>query len=472
MEGICRNSSKDFGIRGVEMEEYLKILSEQIRYKKALPEIEEEIRCHIQDQAEANRLDGMTEEEAVSFAVKEMGDPVEAGVKLDRIHRPQMARAFIVFMAVVSVISAAVHIGIGLGAEEIGQQASKSYMLSAVLYIGIGFLVMLFVYRLDYSILAGRERLSAMFFLAVMTVEILWIGIRVNGARIYGSCMVLGSIHISLVYLMYLYVPLYGAVLYHYRGHGWKGFGMSVIFLMYPVWLALQMPSVSLALLLLLTLSVMLTLAVWKNWFIIPKKIVLGVYWGILVLFPIVLLFLSVKSTNLILAPYQQARIQAFYSNGGMKNSYVDKMILENIENCRLFGAGGIQMEGILPNYNSDYILAFLSGCYGLTAAFVLCLFAGGAAVKIFRISFGQKNQLGMMMGFGCGLVLFANTLLNIGANFGILPVSATFLPFFSYTGTGMIVSYFLVGIVLSVYRYKNLNIKYFTVSKTNISVD
>lgn len=430
------------------MEEYLKILSEQIRYKKALPEIEEEIRCHIQDQAEANRLDGMAEEEAVRLAVKEMGDPVETGVKLDQIHRPQMAWGFVVFMAVVSIISIAIHIGIGLGAEEIGQQTSKSYMISAALYIGIGFLVMLIVYRLDYSILAGHEILPAMFFLAVMTVEILWIGIRVNGVRINRSWIALGSFHISLVYLMYLYVPLYGAVLYHYRGHGWKGFGMSVFFLMYPVWLALQMPSISLALLLLLILSVMLTSAVWKNWFFIPKKIVLGVYWGILVLFPAVLFFLSVKSTNLILAPYQQARIQAF------------------------FGSGSIQTTDFLSDYNSDYLLAFLSGCYGPAAAFVLCLFVGTVAVKIFRISFGQKNQLGMMMGFGSGLVLFANTLLNIGENFGIFPVSATFLPFFSYTGTGMIVSYFLVGIVLSVYRYKNLNIKYFAVSKTNVSVD
>ncbi len=451
------------------MDEYLRILSDQIRYKKALPEIEEEIRCHIMDQTEANRLEGMTEEEAVRLAVQEMGDPVETGVKLDRIHRPQMALKFIALMAAVSIISIIIHIGIGMGAAEIEQQTPGSYMFRAAVFIGIGFLVMMFVYRLDYSILAGREILSASLFLAVMTMEILWFGINVNGRS---SFIALGDFRISLMYLMYLYIPLYGAVLYRYHGKGLFGLGKALFFMLYPVWLAVKMPSMSLAILLLLIMSVMLTVAVWKEWFLVPKKLVLGIYWGSLILMPVGLVVLSVSSTNLFLQPYQQARIQALYSHGRLANSYVDNMILDNLKNCRLFGAGGIQAAGSLPDYNSDYILAFLSGCYGLAAAFFICLLAGAVAVKAFRVAFGQKNLLGMMMGFGSGLTLLANTLLNIGENFGFLPVSATFLPFFSYTGTGMIVSYFLVGIVLSVYRYKNLNIKYFAVSKTDVSMD
>ena len=456
------------------MEEYLKILSEQIRYKKALPEIEAEIRCHIQDQAEANMAEGMEEEEAMRLAVQDMGDPVDTGVKLDRIHRPKMAWDLVALIAVVSIISIAVHITIGLGAQEIAQRTQKGYMISAAAYIGVGFLAMLLVYRLDYSILAGREKLSAILFLAVMTIEILrigtiWIGTSLNGRTAWLS---FGSIHISLVCLMYLYIPLYGAVLYHYHGHGWKGFWKSVFFMLYPVWLALKMPSISLAILLLLVMSVMLTAAVWKGWFAVPKKIVLSVYWGILMISPIGLVFLSVMNTNLILAPYQQARIQAFYGNGGMVNSYVEKVILDILESCRLFGAGGIKASNNLPEYYSDHILVFLSGYYGLAVAFAICLLVCVVAVKAFRIAFAQKNQLGMMMGLGSGLVLLANTLLNICENFGLFPATATFLPFFSYTGTGMIVCYILTGIVLSVYRYKNLNINYLTVSKTNVSID
>ena len=65
------------------MNEYIKVLLEQIRCKKAWGMIEEEMRNHILDQAEANRSQGMGEKEALEEAVRDMGDPVEAGVALD-----------------------------------------------------------------------------------------------------------------------------------------------------------------------------------------------------------------------------------------------------------------------------------------------------------------------------------------------------------------------------------------------------
>ena len=67
------------------MEEYLKLLMEQIRCKKAHPYIRNEIQGHIEDQIEANLMEGMTKEEAEKAAVKDMGNPVEVGISLDRI---------------------------------------------------------------------------------------------------------------------------------------------------------------------------------------------------------------------------------------------------------------------------------------------------------------------------------------------------------------------------------------------------
>ena len=69
---------------------YLEILSEQIRCKKALPLVTKEIEAHIEDQKQDFMANGMTEQEAEAAAVIEMGDPVEVGVDMDRIHRPKM----------------------------------------------------------------------------------------------------------------------------------------------------------------------------------------------------------------------------------------------------------------------------------------------------------------------------------------------------------------------------------------------
>ena len=61
------------------MDEYLEKLLSQIRSKKARPFIEEEIRGHIADQTAENLNNGMSREDARAAAVRDMGDPVQAG---------------------------------------------------------------------------------------------------------------------------------------------------------------------------------------------------------------------------------------------------------------------------------------------------------------------------------------------------------------------------------------------------------
>lgn len=58
--------------------DYLKLLTEQIRCKKASLMIEEEYQAHIDDQKLDFMAQSMSEAEAEEAAVREMGDPVEA----------------------------------------------------------------------------------------------------------------------------------------------------------------------------------------------------------------------------------------------------------------------------------------------------------------------------------------------------------------------------------------------------------
>ena len=69
------------------MEKYLQAVLEQIRCKKVHPYIREELMGHIQDQIEDNRKSGMSEKEAEEAAVRDMGDPVEIGVRLRACER-------------------------------------------------------------------------------------------------------------------------------------------------------------------------------------------------------------------------------------------------------------------------------------------------------------------------------------------------------------------------------------------------
>ena len=75
----------------------------------------------------------------------------------------------------------------------------------------------------------------------------------------------------------------------------------------------------------------------------------------------------------------------------------------------------------------------------------------------MFGASIKQKNELGMVMGLGCGMIFLLNVLVNLLGSLGlILPVSS-FLPFLSIGRSNILLCYALVGIIMSIYRYKDV---------------
>lgn len=52
---------------------------------------------------------------------------------------------------------------------------------------------------------------------------------------------------------------------------------------------------------------------------------------------------------------------------------------------------------------------------------------------------------------------IFVSAFWNVLVTLGLVFPTYTFLPFFSYGGVTMVVTYILLGIVLSIYRYKNV---------------
>lgn len=74
----------------MKVHEYLKTVEEQIRCKSIWEDIRTELLGHIEEDTEYFRRKGMSREEAVERAVEEMGDPVETGIELDKVHRTRL----------------------------------------------------------------------------------------------------------------------------------------------------------------------------------------------------------------------------------------------------------------------------------------------------------------------------------------------------------------------------------------------
>ena len=429
------------------MEEYIRLLLEQIRCKKVHPYIKEEIKGHMEEQIAENIRFGMSKEEAEKAAVEDMGSPVEVGISLDRIHKPQIAWQIIILMAVISIAGILLQIVIETqtGIHEID---SMNYAVKVIQ----GFVIMLIVYRIDYSMIARYSKIIA-FFLLGMCVVSFFCGGEINGAICYVK---FGSIEISLFSIMMLYVPVYGAVIYKYYGLGYKGFLKSILWLMFPVFLAYRLTNVSLAFTLLLSMAMVLTVAIGLGWFRVGKrKTILGL-WGSILGLPF--LFLGIAWKANMLASYQIQRIQTFFS-GSDELNYINNIysiLRSNMQNSQFIGSNGRDLKYMFE-VGDSYLFSYVLSVYGQGAAIMIMGILIFLILQIFSLSFQQKNQVGMCMGCGCGMVLFLNMILNIGINVGWIPLSRSFLPFFSSGDNNIIVCYILVGIILGIYRYKNI---------------
>ena len=434
------------------MEEYMRILMEQIRCQKAHPYIKEEIRGHIEAQIEDNMAAGMSREKAEKAAVEDMGSPVETGIELDRIHRPKTNWGLIGLMVLISLVGVVLH---ELMWREMGLLASGS--LKFVKYTIIGFVLMLVVYRIDYSVIARFAKIIAVIMIGACAVAILQENV-VGSAyelRIFGW-------NISLFFPMLLYVPVYGAVIYKYYGQGYGGLNKAILWMIIPVALAFCLPQLMLSGLLLVSMMVVLTVALAHDWFRVAKKRVIAMLWGCGIGVPLAALAFVLGFG--MLETHQIARIRAFLANTDNQGAnYMTWLLREILARCQFLGSGvgnwgnSENLMAYVPECNTGYVFSYILHQYGIFAGIVLCGALAVLIAMIFRISFKQRNQLAMCMGCGCGMVLGLNVVINITENIGLLPVTETFLPFFSNGRSSVLVCYVLMGIILSIYRYKNI---------------
>ena len=184
-----------------------------------------EVRDHILDQAEAYEQTGMEHRKALEEAVRDMGDPVEAGAALNRLHRPQTDWRMLALIGLVSILSMAVHAGIG----DKGLALDDAYGLRHGIGVLAGYGLMLAVCRIDYGYIGKYAKGIAVLFWAAGLFALLF-GRGGSGAVRWLSFGSLGTTDMA-----YLYIPVYGGLLYRYRGEGYGGLRKCILWLLFPV---------------------------------------------------------------------------------------------------------------------------------------------------------------------------------------------------------------------------------------------
>jgi cell division protein FtsW len=135
---------------------------------------------------------------------------------------------------------------------------------------------------------------------------------------------------------------------------------------------------------------------------------------------------------------------------------------LQLIQSLVALGSGGLTGVGLggsrakwdfLPNAHSDFIFAVIGeelGIVGATAvlvAFGVLLYAG------VRIAIHAPDAFGRLLAAGVVAWIGLQTVVNLGAVTGVLPITGVPLPLLSFGGTALVVTLLGVGVLASVAR-------------------
>lgn len=437
-------------------EQYLNMVVDQIRCRTARDEIREELSEHIEEQTKAFMSEGLGKNEAEEAAVREMGDPVETGSALDRVHRPVMPWGMIALIVVLSIAGCALqHI---FGQKIAGSDAADftAYYNNAVtgreiLYTVAGLLIMTAVCFVDYTRIAERARELMILLAAFVGAGTALLGVQMNGAT---QWIALGPITVNVLLALLLSVPLYAAVLYRYRGGGWTAVIKSILWMFPGSILAFHCNGVWMMFTLILTYLAVMAVAVYRGWFCISRKLLLSVMGTAAVLLPAG----AAAYYYFFGASYQRERIAALFGMFTGETpavSYTAGYARELLGKSRLIGPGmNLPDVSAMPE-PSQILLSCVAGYYGILAALILAGALTFLLLRFLKISLSQKNQLGMLMGAGCVVSLLIQTGCYLLNNLGIWNVGS-YCPFLSASGSGKISVYILLGILLSICRHKN----------------
>lgn len=429
------------------MDEYIKALLEQVRFKKAHKGIEDELRGHMEEQISDNMEAGMNRADAEKAAVEDMGDPVEVGISMDRVHRPQIAWNVVVIAVIIGIMSILVHEFIIKDAARSDEaiSAAGSYIFYTKVFAGL--LAMTIIYLIDYTVIAKYAKVIAIAMLAILLLGRM--GLTFHSMHMY---LQIGPVVFLTSAFMLLYIPLYGAIVYKYRGGNGLDFCKALMWLLIPAIFVIRWPKSMTAIVLIITMALQLSIAVAKGWFKVPRIPVIAAMWSVITIVPVLIIYFLYA--NHLLADYQMDRIRAFLYLDN-EASYITKTV-RSFTDVILVGNSGKEILGALPNPNSDFLLLYLANKYGLLLVIAIVATVLSAIIIGCIASVKCKNQLGLVMGAGCMNVLLANMLINVFENIGVVPFTSSFMPFFSAGASNIVLAYIFLGIILSIYKYRD----------------
>lgn len=151
--------------------------------------------------------------------------------------------------------------------------------------------------------------------------------------------------------------------------------------------------------------------------------------------------------------PYMQRRIMQFT---GAEISHQVYQSLIGIGSGGIFGAGlgnSTQKFLFLPEHHTDFIFSIFAEETGFIGSTVLIFLFCWYVVRGVQIAGRAPDLFGFLLAGGIAVMAGLQIFINIGVAIRILPTTGITLPFMSYGGSSLLVSFLATGILLNISR-------------------
>ncbi len=436
------------------VDSFIEQVCSHVKAKDVHPDIQLEMKSHLEDLVEDKLSEGLSHEEATRQALDQMGHPDQIGKQLHAAHKPVMEWSLAVI--------AAVMVGIGLlvmYALQIGYSGQDSgipshfygyLFINKAFYSGIGVLLLVVICFLDYRKI--RKYSWHLYFVSItLMLACSVIGTEINGAKrwiavggfafdiyalstylflIAASGMLLGQRNIKrstyrnvgeliMMSLIYIVVP----TLLYMKGNSFFdfiGYGIGLTFLLLVVVKAYKLFFAGMASFLFIVIGVMLS------------------------------------------SGYRIQNAFERYSSFFMWTDpeglgYQRQNAIDAVLNAGMWGHGFGVLNDKMRYLHSDMVFSYIIYSFGWVFGSLLLLLTLLFLFKSFSAIRGLKDPYARAIGLSILSIISFRFIWNILMTLGIVPIADLNMPFVSYGGVSGILELMAMGMILSVCRRRNM---------------
>ena len=406
---------------------YLESVCLKIKSKRAHNQIKEELYAHIEEKKKDYIKCGDSEKIAEEKALRDMGSSDILGEELNKVHKEKFNYRILItvtFLIIIGIITM-----YSLRGNAYNYLGNEYFFINKmIIYTTLGIGAFLLISFFDYRKIKNKSAHLYILSIALFMVLLLfnspindikgWISIGPVTVNIRDL-----AVNIFLISLVGIFKDI--------KWYTKKGMIYGLILSFIPLgFLMILNYSLGVALIYTVTLIYLIHIST-KN-----RKLTLG------------LMFIFIVALILI------------YSENSYDN-YLQNTIKELLESSVFIGKGtGIDLD-IFSNNISDCIIASLIYSFGWAfGVLVLCL-ALFFIICMFKISGKICDIYGKRLIIVISTIFACQYALGFLYNFGILNFYSVSIPFISYGGSNIIISFLGIGIIMNIYMGKRLRGEY-----------